>query len=158
MTKDGIPTPSGGKHWNHQTFVAGRGGKRGMIGNQLYIGRLVWNANHTRLNPDNGKKTKRRSNPEDLIVTEVPHLRIIPQALWDRANAVAQDRAEHKFGPGGRRKSVSIRQRNNFLAETPLLRRVRFAYEDCPDLSKRRGARCMRGSASMGHMRAQQDV
>ncbi|MDA9466561.1 hypothetical protein XH87_18605 [Bradyrhizobium sp. CCBAU 53415] len=103
LTRDGIPTPSGGKHWNHQTFTGGRGGKRGMIGNQIYIGRLIWNANRSVLDPDSGKKLKRRGKPEDVIAVEVPHLRIVPQELWDAANGVCTSRAEAKFGAGGKR-------------------------------------------------------
>ncbi|MCG2668760.1 recombinase family protein [Bradyrhizobium sp. GCM10023182] len=103
LTRDGILTPSGGKHWNHQTFTGGRGGKRGMIGNQIYIGRLIWNANRSVLDPDSGKKLKRRGKPEDVITVEVPHLRIVPQELWDAANSVCTSRAEAKFGAGGKR-------------------------------------------------------
>ncbi|MGY4433967.1 site-specific DNA recombinase [Bradyrhizobium sp. F1.13.1] len=103
LTRDGIPTPSGGKFWNHQTFTGGRGGKRGMIGNRLYIGELIWNANRSVLDPETGKKLKRRGKPEDVISVSVPHLRIVPQELWDAANGVCTSRAESKFGAGGKR-------------------------------------------------------
>jgi hypothetical protein len=103
LTRDGIPTPSGGKHWNHQTFTSGRGGKRGLIGNQLYIGKLTWNANRTVMNPETGKKVKRRAKPEDVITMDVPHLQIIDHDLWERANGLCASRAEHRFGPTGKR-------------------------------------------------------
>src|SRR5581483_3807696 len=92
LTNDGIPTRSGGKNWHFQTFTGGRGGKRGMIGNRLYIGELVWNANRTVLNPDTGKKSKRRGKAEDVIVVDVPHLRIIDQELWETANGICTER------------------------------------------------------------------
>ncbi|MDN4984647.1 recombinase family protein [Bradyrhizobium sp. WYCCWR 13022] len=103
LTRDGIPTPSGGKFWNHQTFTGGRGGKRGMIGNALYVGKLIWNANRSVLDPDKGTKVKRRGKPEDVITVNVPHLRIMPQELWDAANGICTGRAESKFGAGGKR-------------------------------------------------------
>lgn len=93
LSREGIPTPSGGANWNHQTFLGGTVGSRGMIGNQLYIGKVVWNANRTVHNPDTGKRTQRRGNPDDLITTDVPHLRIIDQALWDRAHGLCDERA-----------------------------------------------------------------
>jgi len=93
LTSEGIPSPGGGEHWNHQSFVGGTAGRRGMLGNQLYIGKLVWNANRTVINPDNGKRGQRRGNPDDLIMTDVPHLRIIEQSLWDQAHGLCDDRA-----------------------------------------------------------------
>ncbi|MGY3506315.1 recombinase family protein [Bradyrhizobium sp. USDA 4471] len=116
LTRDNIPTPSGGKYWNHQTFTGGRGGKRGMIGNRLYIGELVWNANRTVLNPETGKRLKRRGKPEDVITTAVPHLRIISPELWARANGLCSERAEHKFGAGGKRPQRRSYNREHLLS------------------------------------------
>src|SRR4051795_1483498 len=42
LNRDGIPSPSGGE-WNHQVFIAGGGSGKGIIGNRIYIGELVWN-------------------------------------------------------------------------------------------------------------------
>lgn len=129
LTRDKIPTPSGGEFWNHQTFTGGRGGKRGMIGNRLYIGELVWNANRTVMNPETGKKLKRRSKSEDVIVTDVPHLRIIDQALWDRANGLCTDRSEHRFGAGGKRRHSGRARRFAFL------RGLWRPYEGCSGIA-----------------------
>ena len=104
LTNEGIPTPSGAKNWNHQSFVGGTLGSRGMIGNQLYIGKVVWNSNKGVRNPENGKITQRRGNPEDVIVADVPHLRIIEQAVWDQAHALCDERAMKNGGAGGRRR------------------------------------------------------
>ncbi len=93
LSRDGVPSPGGGAHWNHQVLVGGTAGRRGMLGNQLYIGKLVWNSNRTVINPDNGKRGQRRGNPDDLIVTDVPHLRIVEQPLWDQAHGLCDTRA-----------------------------------------------------------------
>jgi site-specific DNA recombinase len=109
LTRDGILTPSGAKVWNHQSFIGGRL-KRGMIGNPIYAGKIVWNTARTILNPDTGRKTKRAAPDADRISTQVPHLRIVDQALWDAANKVRSERAVAKFGPTGkvaRRKHIS---------------------------------------------------
>jgi DNA invertase Pin-like site-specific DNA recombinase len=106
LNREGIPSPSG-KHWNHQTLVGGMLGRRGMLGNQLYIGKLVWNANRTTLHPETRKRTQQRGRPDDLIVADVPHLRIVPQSLWDQVHILCDDRAT-KFGhrKGARRSGM----------------------------------------------------
>src|SRR5262249_20247874 len=102
LTRDGIPTPDGRTMpWNHQTFVGGRL-KRGMIGNPIYIGEIVWNASRRMKNPFTKKKVKRPGIAEDLLRVQAPTLRIVPQDLWDAANKVRKDRAVLRFGPEGK--------------------------------------------------------
>lgn len=97
LTRDKIPTPSGGANWNHQAFIGGRLG-RGMIGNPIYKGELHWNQSRTVLNPETGKKLKRKTKAEDVITTSVPHLQIIPTELWNAANQVRADRSVKQLG------------------------------------------------------------
>jgi site-specific DNA recombinase len=101
LTNQKVPTFTGALAWNHQTFIAGRYGT-GMISNQIYIGKIVWNRRHRVKNPDTGKTIKRMAPAEDLIVTDVPHLRIVDDALWSEAQAVRSQRAVAKFGPNGK--------------------------------------------------------
>jgi hypothetical protein len=56
----------------------------GILNNPLYIGRLVWNRSRKVRDPDTGKRLMRMRPPEEWITTEIPELRIVPQALWDR--------------------------------------------------------------------------
>jgi site-specific DNA recombinase len=93
LTREGIPSPSGGKHWNYQSLVSGTSHRRGMLGNRLYVGELVWNACRTITNPETGRKVRRRGDPDDLIITSVAHLRIIPQELWDQVHCLCDNRA-----------------------------------------------------------------
>jgi site-specific DNA recombinase len=102
LTRDGVPTPSGGTIWNHQTFVGGSYA-RGIIGNRLYIGEIVWNTHYTVRDPDTDKKQKRVSPESDHLIVQAPAFRIIDQDLWDRAQAVRTQRAVAMFGPGGKR-------------------------------------------------------
>jgi len=100
LMSDGIPAP-GGNTWNHQTFIGGRY-KRGIIGNPLYVGTIIWNTHTTIINPDTGKKAKRAAPAADHITVDAPQLRIVPQHLWDAANAVRKNRGISKFGPTGK--------------------------------------------------------
>ena len=101
LTRNGIPTPADAAAWNHQTFIGGRY-KRGIIGNPLYVGKIAWNTHTTIINPDTGKKAKRAAPVEDHITVDAPQLRIVPQELWDAANAVRKNRGAAKFGPSGK--------------------------------------------------------
>ena len=115
LTRDGIPTPGGAVAWNHQTFIGGRY-KRGIIGNELYIGTINWNTHTTIINPDTGKKAKRAAPTEDHITVDAPQLRIVPQDLWDAANAVRKGRGVAKFGPGGKLASRVTNNKEHLLS------------------------------------------
>jgi len=113
LMRDGIPAP-GGNTWNHQTFIGGRY-KRGIIGNPLYVGRIIWNTHTTIINPDTGKKAKRTAPAEDHITVDAPQLRIVPQRLWDAAQAVRASRGLAKFGPTGKVQRRPVVARNEHL-------------------------------------------
>ncbi|MCP5250392.1 MAG: recombinase family protein [Burkholderiales bacterium] len=86
LNKQGIPCPSG-KAWGASTIYGNRRRGTGVINNELYIGRLVWNRQRFIKDPDTGKRIARPNPEKDWIITEVPHLRIIDQDLWDSAKA-----------------------------------------------------------------------
>lgn len=120
LTREGVPSPGATRHknkagrttWNHQCITGGRHG-RGILGNQLYIGEIHWNVRSTILNPETQKKQKRRNPGERHIIVKKPELRIIPQALWDRAQKVRSARAVHMFGPTGKPRRRLVIPRNN---------------------------------------------
>ena len=59
----------------------------GILNNDLYIGKLVWNRQRFVKDPDSGKRQARPNPPEAWITEEVPALRIIDDALWARVKA-----------------------------------------------------------------------
>ncbi|RWL93623.1 MAG: recombinase family protein [Mesorhizobium sp.] len=81
LNKEGIPGPLG-RHWG-DTSVRGhvvRG--TGVINNELYTGVLVWNRLHFIKDPATGKRVSRANPLAKWIRTEVPHLRIVDDELW----------------------------------------------------------------------------
>jgi site-specific DNA recombinase len=58
LNRDGIPAPRGAKRWNYNSLICGTSLKRGMIGNPIYRGELIWNVNRTARDPNSGKKVK----------------------------------------------------------------------------------------------------
>ena len=81
LNGENVPGPSG-KLWMDTTIrgYAKRG--TGLINNELYIGRLVWNRLRYVKNPETGKRVSRINPPEEWIVREVAELRIVDDALW----------------------------------------------------------------------------
>jgi site-specific DNA recombinase len=54
----------------------------GILTNPIYVGKAIWNRREWVLNPETRRKTPKLRPESEWIVTEQPHLRIIPQALW----------------------------------------------------------------------------
>ncbi|WP_145111512.1 recombinase family protein [Cereibacter sediminicola] len=83
---EGIPGPRGGA-WGASTLHGNRERGTGILNNELYAGRLVWNRLHYSKDPDTGKRMSRPNAGEVLVTTDVPHLRIVDNDLWQRVRA-----------------------------------------------------------------------
>ncbi|MFV1877638.1 recombinase family protein [Nioella sp.] len=88
LNKDGIAPPrSGGKGsgtWSFSTISGNWKRGTGILNNDLYRGLLVWNRQRYVKDPDTGKRQARMNPEAEWIAEEVPHLRIIDDALWSR--------------------------------------------------------------------------
>lgn len=82
LNEEGIEGPSG-KPWGPSTIYGNRRRGTGIINNELYIGQLIWNRQKFIKDPDTGKRIARLNPKEEWQITDVPHLRIVDQALWD---------------------------------------------------------------------------
>ena len=84
LNAEHIPGP-GGKTW-HDTAIRGhriRG--TGILNNELYIGRLIWNRLRYIKDPETGRRVSRLNPQDKWIITDVPEMRIVDDALWERA-------------------------------------------------------------------------
>jgi Z1 domain/Recombinase/Recombinase zinc beta ribbon domain len=86
LNREGIAGPSGGT-WGPSTINGNPKRGTGVLNNELYIGKLVWNRLKYVKNPNTGKRQSRLNPPETWIIKEVPELRIVPQELWDAVKA-----------------------------------------------------------------------
>ncbi len=86
LNKDGVggPRTSG---WGASTIYGNHKRGTGILNNELYIGRLVWNRQRFIKDPNTGKRQARLNPPEEWISEDVPELRILPQDLWDAVKA-----------------------------------------------------------------------
>ncbi|OED46100.1 hypothetical protein AB838_21305 [Rhodobacteraceae bacterium (ex Bugula neritina AB1)] len=83
LNAEKVPAPNRGTS-GPSTIYGNRERGTGILNNELYIGRQIWNRLRYIKNPETGKRVS-RLNPEDQwVITEVPDLRIIDQDLRDR--------------------------------------------------------------------------
>ncbi|MCD2185522.1 recombinase family protein [Rhizobium sp. GN54] len=83
LNNEGVPGPRGRK-WR-DTAIRGHVGRgTGILNNESYIGRIVWNRRQYRKNPQTEKRTARANDTSEWILTEVPQMRIISDELWSR--------------------------------------------------------------------------
>lgn len=81
-----VPGPQGGD-WGSSTIHGNRDRGTGILNNELYIGRQIWNRLRYAKDPETGKRVS-RLNPESAwVIAEVPELRIIDDALWEKVRA-----------------------------------------------------------------------
>lgn len=90
LNREGVVGPFGGA-WSPSTIYGN--GKRGtgILNNELYVGRLVWNRLRYVKNPDTGKRVSRLNPASDWMRREVPQLRIVSDELWDTAKHRQED-------------------------------------------------------------------
>ncbi len=87
LNRDGIPSPRGGK-WNASTINGQLGRGVGILHNELYVGRYRWNKQTFKKPPGSNKRVSRINQASLHTLTEVPEYRIVPQELWDKAQAI----------------------------------------------------------------------
>ena len=86
LNDEGIPGPDGAL-WTDSTLRGHAARGTGLINNELYVGKLVWNRQRYIKDPTTGKRVSRINPHEKWITTEVPELRIIDDDLWQAAKA-----------------------------------------------------------------------
>jgi site-specific DNA recombinase len=83
LNRERIPGPSG-KAWGPSTIHGNWCRGTGILNNELYIGRLVWNRQRFIKDPTTGKRQARLNPEAEWIIEDVPHLGIVNQNLWGR--------------------------------------------------------------------------
>ncbi len=92
LNKDGVPGPSLGT-WGPSTILGNRLRGNGILNNEIYIGRMVWNRQHFVKDPDSGKRQSRMNPPEQWLFKDVPLLRIVDDETWKATKARQGDYA-----------------------------------------------------------------
>jgi site-specific DNA recombinase len=99
LNREAIPGPFGGP-WSPSTVYGNSKRGTGILNNELYIGRLVWNRLRDVKNPDSGKRVSRLNPTPDWMTREVPALRVVSDELWTAAKA-RQEQTRHTVKSAG---------------------------------------------------------
>src|SRR5260221_1128766 len=81
LNRDGIAGPRG-TAWGQSTINGNRQRGTGILNNELYVGRLVWNRLEYVKDPDTRLRGSPRNAERQRRIGEVPELRILGQELW----------------------------------------------------------------------------
>ena len=81
LNQEGVPGPTA-KGWGPSTIHGNRHRGTGILNNELYIGRLIWNRQRYVKDPSTGKRVSKINPESEWIIQEVPELRIIDEELW----------------------------------------------------------------------------
>ncbi|MFC3061564.1 recombinase family protein [Paenirhodobacter populi] len=104
LNDEKVPGPEG-RAWNDTTIHGHAKRGTGILNNELYIGRLVWNRLRYLKDPSTGKRVSRINPEAEWIITEVPHLRILDDDLWQavKTRQAATSEKYANVGEGVRR-------------------------------------------------------
>ncbi len=87
LNRQAVPSPRGGQ-WNASTINGNRRRRIGILNNELYLGRIIYNRQRFLKDPETGKRIARPNPQHEWIAREVPKLRIIEDDLWERVQAL----------------------------------------------------------------------
>jgi DNA invertase Pin-like site-specific DNA recombinase len=113
LNRDGIPGPMGAP-WGPSTINGNRKRGTGILNNEIYIGRLIWNRLRYVKNPITGKRRSRLNPEADWIIKDIPELRVVVQELWGAVKA-RQAATTRDTRPDANRKDFWKQQRPRYL-------------------------------------------
>jgi site-specific DNA recombinase len=82
LNRDSVPPPRG-RVWNASTINGNMQRGTGILQNELYAGRLVWNKLRMVKDPDSGKRLSRPNPEREWQSVEIPDLAIVPGSLFE---------------------------------------------------------------------------
>ena len=98
LNSEGVPGPQGSE-WGPSTIHGNPKRGTGILNNELYVGKLVWNRLRYLKDPNTGKRVSRLNPESEWVIQEVPELRIIDQSVW---NLVKERQSQLALEPGTR--------------------------------------------------------
>lgn len=84
LIETGSPNPPRGKYWCVSSLLGSKKSFRGILNNEIYIGRYYWNRLSSKRNPENGQRKVFLKNSSKWIVSSRPELQIISPDLWQK--------------------------------------------------------------------------
>ena len=114
LNAEGVASPSG-TAWGSSTLNGNAERGTGILNNELYIGRLVWNRLRYVKDPDTGKRVSRPNPPAQWVIQDVPDLCIVELDLWQAVKARQQQVRHGSTGAADGLQPVWDRRRPRYL-------------------------------------------
>jgi site-specific DNA recombinase len=103
LNADAIKPPRG-KNWNASTINGNAARGHGMLINELYAGRIVWNKVRMIKDPATGRRVPRPNRKDQYRSVDAPHLAIVEEATFKAAQVIKAGRSRQ--GASQSRKAV----------------------------------------------------
>jgi site-specific DNA recombinase len=114
LNKVGISAPSGGD-WGFSTINGNVKRGNGILNNEMYVGKLVWNRQRFIKDPDSGKRQARPNPESEWIIQDVPELRVVEDDLWQAAKARQKAIKHNRNDDGASENHLRERRRPKYL-------------------------------------------
>ena len=113
LNREQVPGPSGGP-WGPSTINGNVQRCTGILNNELYLGRMLWNRLRYVKDPSTGKRRSKPNPRTAWVIGQVPHLRIVSQDLWEAAKT-RQQAVTRETRPSRGRQEFWKNQRPRYL-------------------------------------------
>jgi hypothetical protein len=134
LNRAGVSGPRGAP-WGASTIYGNWRRGTGILNNELYVGKLVWNRQRFFKDPATGRRQARPNPPDAWITENLDHLRIIDQTLLGPGQGPpGGDSHRHVDGPRRRTSGAGTAPHLSVLraAQMRLLRRRVYAGRQVP--------------------------
>jgi hypothetical protein len=114
-----LPRPPVVPQWGPSTIYGNPKRGSGILHNELYIGRMVWNKLRYLKDPDTGKRVSRHNPESKWVISQVPVLRVVDDELRQAVQARhARVQKQWKTAEPGRRFRQFVRPKYLFSGMT----------------------------------------
>jgi site-specific DNA recombinase len=118
LNREGLRGPRAAL-WGPSTIYGNPKRGTGILHNELYIGRIVWNKLRYLKDPDTGKRVSRPNPESEWVISQVPALRIVDDEQWAAVQArYATVKKKWKTAEPGKRFRQFVRPKYLFTGMT----------------------------------------
>lgn len=102
LNRRGVPSPGAGWNrkerrrdgkWLASTIYGSPRSGSGILNNEIYVGRLVWNRSRSKKRLKSGRREFHQRPTAEWVTVDRPALRIVPPDLWERVRARQRERS-----------------------------------------------------------------
>jgi site-specific DNA recombinase len=96
LNRDHITPARGGREWRASALIGNVQRGSGILNNELYVGKLIWNKVRMIKDPDTGRRVSRPNAKSEWQTVLVPELRIVDDDVFVAAQRVRANRGSIK--------------------------------------------------------------